>query len=122
MRSTACLVLALGLAAAPNLVADTLNVSADAQTSSIQPRTRFGGLPLMTVRGTSGAVLNGYARFDLSPLPEGAAVDKAVLRLWVNLVTTPGTIEVVTVLEPWEEDTITDQARPETGGDRKSVV
>jgi hypothetical protein len=70
----------------------------------------------MTVRnGPSGPILNSYERFDLSALPDGPSVDKAVLRLWVNLVTSPGTIEVVPVLEPWQEGTITAASSPVVG-------
>jgi hypothetical protein len=73
-------------------------------------------LPLMTVRkAPSGAIFNSYVKFDLSALPDAATVDKTVLRLWVNLVTTPGTIEVLPVLAPWQEATISANASPDLG-------
>jgi Big-like domain-containing protein/carbohydrate binding protein with CBM5/12 domain len=106
----------LGLALAPSLGAATLNVAADAQTSTSQPTSKLGLLPLLTVRSTATAAVHvGYARFDLSPLPDQPRVEKAVLRLWVGLVVTPGTIEVVPVLEPWQEDGITAALSPALG-------
>src|SRR5687767_14499824 len=117
MSRTAFAVLVLGLAAVPCwLGADTLNVAADAQTSSTQPNSKYGLLPVMTVRSTpAGSILNSYAQFDLSALPDAPTVDKTVLRLWVDLVMTSGTIEVVPVLEPWQESTITANTAPALG-------
>jgi collagen triple helix repeat protein len=116
MRGIGQLTLALCLTVAPCLRADTLNVSGDAQTSSTQPNFRFGLLPAMTVRhGPTGPIYNGYAQFDLSALPTAPTVDKAVLRLFVAVVVTPGTIEVVPVLEPWQEATITATSSPALG-------
>ena len=100
----------------PRLDADTASVARDAQTSSSQPNTRLGVLPLMTVRSTSSAAIHkSYSQFDLSALPDISTVDKAVLRLWVAAVLTPGTIEVVPVLGPWQEDTITANSSPALG-------
>ena len=116
MRRIGIFVLGLGLAAISALRADTLNVAGDAQTSSALPNTKFGLLPIMTVRNAqTGAILNSYAKFDLSALPDSPSVDKTVLRLWVNLVPTPGTIEVLPVLEPWQESTITANSSPALG-------
>ena len=116
MRRIGRVALALGLAAVPCARADTLNVAADAQTSSAQPTTKFGLLPAMAVRqGPSGAILKSYARFDLSALPADAAVQKAVLRLWVLAAATPGTIEVLPIVDPWEEGTITAAVSPYLG-------
>jgi hypothetical protein len=115
--STGLAVLVTGLAlVAPPLHSDTLNVAADAQTSSALPGIKFGVLPLMTVRGGSpGAVYKSYAQFDLTALPDAPDVSKAVLRLWVAAVLTPGTIDVVPVLEPWQEAKITADASPALG-------
>jgi hypothetical protein len=115
MRRIGLATLALTLAVAPCLRADTANVTADAQTSSLQPTFKFGSLPSMTVRNGSTVTVNGYARFDLSALPDAPTVDKAVLRLWVTAVFTPGTIEVVPVLDPWQESTITAATSPALG-------
>jgi len=117
MRPIALIPLALVLAVAPRLAAgDTLNVTGDAQTSSQQSTLKFGLTPAMSVRNAStGAILNSFAQFDLSALPTAPTVDKAVLRLFVAGVTTPGTIEVVPVLEPWQEGTITAVSSPPLG-------
>src|SRR5512134_2776953 len=99
MRRIGLVVLALALTAVPSVRADTLNVAADAQTSSALPNLRFGPLPGMAVRNAaSGAIVKSYAQFDLSALPASPSVDKTVLRLWVASVITPGTIEVAPIL------------------------
>jgi len=102
----------LNVVALPRLHADTLNVSADAQTSSAQPKVKFGALPLMTVSGAPGAGFKSYSQFDLSPLPSSPSIDKAVLRLWIAGVLSPGTIDVVPVLAPWQEAKITAETSP----------
>jgi hypothetical protein len=48
-------------------------------------------------------------------LPASPTVDKTVLRLWVAAVITPGTIEVVPILTPWQESSITANLSPELG-------
>jgi hypothetical protein len=112
----AVLVAVLGLVAVPCARADSLHVTADAQTSAAQPTVRFGVWPAMSVRhGGSGPVLNSYMQFDLSALPDDPAVQKAILRLWVFAVVTPGTIEVVPVVAPWHEGTITAGSSPALG-------
>jgi hypothetical protein len=112
----ASLAVALSLTAGPWLRADTLNVAGDAQTSSTQPNTKFGVLPLMTVRSApNGTVYKSYTQFDLAALPDAPSVDKAVLRLWVAAVLAPGTIDVVPILDPWQESTITANSSPALG-------
>ena len=116
MRRIGLVALALGLTAVPCVRADTLNVAADAQTSSAQPNFKFGLWPAMAVRqAPSGAILHSYARFDLSALPSDPTVEKAILRLWVLVAVTPGTIEVVPIVEPWQEGTITADTSPDLG-------
>ncbi len=110
------LVFGLGFLATPALRGDTASVAHDAQTSAVRPNARFGKLPHMTVRSTSRTDIHtSYARFDLSSLPDDASVDKAVLRLWVSAVHTPGTIEVVPVRQPWSEHAITASSSPALG-------
>lgn len=109
------LVMALVLGV-PTARADTLHVAADAQTSSSQPTLKLGLLPALAVRqGPGGPLLTSYARFELTSLPDGTTVEKAVLRLWVLAVISPGTVEVVPVVEAWQEGTITAAASPELG-------
>jgi hypothetical protein len=118
IRSLAAL--ALGLAVA-DAGADTLHVEADAYTNSRKAAQTFGLLPAMAVSSnsycglTAGATCTGFARFDLGALPPGVGVDKAVLRLWVSAVVTPGNIDVVRVLEPWQEGAVSETTRPALG-------
>jgi hypothetical protein len=79
MRRIGWVVLAVGIGVVPGLRADTLNVAADAKTSSEQPNTNFGLLPAMAVRqAPTGTVLKSYVSFDLSALPDDGKVDKAL--------------------------------------------
>ncbi len=101
--------------------ADTLSPAADASTNSRRPTLNRAIDPWMTVCDASvcslqsGAVFRSFARFSMSALPGGAIVDKAVLRLWVGYVLKPGTIDVVRVVTPWDEQTITDAFSPGLG-------
>ena len=116
MRRIALGVLAVALVAVPSLRADTLTVAADAQATAGLPEARSGFLPRMTVRAAPGEPFrDGYARFELSPLPGSPTVEKAVLRLWVNAVVMPGVVEVRPVLEPWDERTIGGDSVPDVG-------
>ncbi len=52
----------------------------------------------------------GFARFDLTPLPDGitgADIEKATLRVWVEKVGQAGDINFVIVQSPWDESTLT---------------
>ena len=109
-------VLVVGLAGVPDATPETLTAAADAQASVNRPELRFGRASAMGVRrGAGGNVLTSYARFDLSSLPKDAAVPRAVLRVWVRGVVTPGTIEVLPALAPWQEETLAADARIELG-------
>lgn len=115
MRRIGLVVLVLGLAV-PSGWADTLNVAADAQTSSAHPHVKFGLQPEMAVRqGERAPTLTSYLRFDLSVLPSEPTVQKAILRLWVSAVARPGTIEVLPISSPWQEGSITGGSTPELG-------
>src|SRR4051794_37771833 len=58
-----------------------------------------------------GANNQALARFDVSgSLPPGTpatSVAKAVLKLWVNKVTTPGAVDVSAAASPWTETGVT---------------
>lgn len=116
MKRIRLLTLALGLIVPPQLEADTLHVAGDAQTSSAQATSKFGLWPSMTVRqGGVGPIQRSYARFELSALPAAPTVQKAILRLFVLATVTPGTIEVVPVVETWDEATISAATSPLLG-------
>src|SRR5687767_9446613 len=101
--------------------ADTLSPAADASTNSRRPTLNRAIDPWMTVCDASvcslqsGAVFRSFARFSLVSLPDGALVEKAVLRLWVGAVLRPGTVDVVRVLDAWDERTITEASSPGLG-------
>jgi hypothetical protein len=87
--------------------ADTLPVKADGQVNLTSVALKGGALTTTTVKNTlPGAAVRAFARFDLTALPPGLPVAKATLRLWPNLVTTEGNIEVSAVLGPWDEPTL----------------
>ena len=87
--------------------ADTLPVKADGQVNLTSVALKGGTLTTTTVKNTlPGAAVRAFARFDLTALPSGLPVTKATLRLWPNLVTTEGNIEVSAVLGAWDEPTL----------------
>ena len=98
----------MGLALAAPAAADTLPVQADSQVNLTAVAAKGGILTTISVKNSlPGVAYRGFARFDLSALPSGLPVAKATLRLWPNLVTTEGNIDVVAILDPWEEATLT---------------
>ena len=87
--------------------ADTLPVDADGQVNLTSVALKGGTLTTATVKNTlPGAAVRAFARFDLTALPSGLPVMKATLRLWPNLVTTQGNIDVSAVLGAWDEPTL----------------
>lgn len=107
--------------------ADTLPVVADshvsaAQASTGEDRDAPGSAPLVRVRyqpaGPVSGELSGYARFDLSALPEippGSGIEAATLRVWVDAVTIPGDLNIAPVLAAWDERTISLAGAPPIG-------
>ncbi len=78
----------------------------DATVQRQLPGNTFGQLPQLQV----GAQSQTYLRFSLSSLPSGtleAGIVKATLRLYVNRVMTPGSVNFQAVENPWSEKTIT---------------
>lgn len=97
----------------------------DARVSSGQPNTNFNagnaGLNLQILSGTD----RSFLKFDLSTLPTGTTgnnVAKAVLRTWVNTLTTAGSINVVRVTGAWAEGTITNANAPALGANAATAV
>jgi N-acetylneuraminic acid mutarotase len=111
----------IGLATGSFVAAQTLTVAAEGTTSSTSPTQVSGPLPVLTVsnagacNGQDEATCRSFVAFDLSPLSAAPMVEKAVLRLWVVGVVTPGTIDVAPVLEAWREDTVTADSSPPLG-------
>jgi len=70
-----------------------------------------GKAPSLAVGGRSRA----YLRFDLSSLPSGvtgAEIAKATIRVWVNRVSTPGSLDVYRLREDWSESRIKRRRAP----------
>ena len=59
--------------------------------------------------GQPATTTNSYLKFDLSTLRSGVTggqVSKATLTLYVNRVYAPGTLDVLAVMDPWDEKSI----------------
>jgi hypothetical protein len=105
--------------------ADTLVVAANGQTQSFPRHAHFvpaRGQQIQVKSHGPGGETRAYLRFDLSSLPVGAAIDKAVLRLFASDVDHGGTIEVVPILEAWEEKRLTADHAPALGSPVASLV
>lgn len=86
----------------------TLHTTDDATIDLSKPNKNEGDKKDLEVRNTgSGGEHQVFVRFDLSPLPNGAAVDKAVLRLWTNKVKNEGALDLHVVMDPWDETSLT---------------
>jgi hypothetical protein len=87
--------------------ADTATIAQDTHISWSSPTQRNGAAPTIQVQNTgAGGVRVGFAEFDLSALPPGSAISRAVLRVFVESVSTPGGIDLYVVEGPWTETTL----------------
>jgi hypothetical protein len=87
----------------PALSAAEAPVVADAYIAAATPDTNFGNaVNLIVAPNSTGLVL-----FDLSSLPPSTTVSKAYLRLYVNKVVTGGTVNFVSLTQPWSESGVT---------------
>lgn len=89
--------------------------SQDAYTNTASPTKNFGGSTLLNVQSASQTT---YIQFDLSSVPAtytGANVSKAMLKLYVNSVTTAGSFNLDYVSGSWSESTITANLAPALG-------
>jgi len=87
---------------------------ADAHVNSAMPAVNSGAISNLNVGGGYTALL----QFDLSMLPAGttsAKVSRAVLKLYANRVTTPGTVTLAPVTSAWGEYSVTFATLPSTG-------
>ncbi len=127
MSRTAFVSLAL-LLSSTGLRADTVPVIADSHVRLLSSAV-VGRAQTVTVKSTewgtglvrkgSGcdatAQCQGLALFDLSTLPVGASVDRAVLRVWVDRAWDGGTVQVLPVLGEWQEDAVSAATLPPIG-------
>ena len=119
----ACLTSLLVLAP-PSLLSQATPPSADTFVSSVTPKTNYGPSIILVVQQGATA----YMQFNLSTLPSGAHVSKAMLRLYVDGVLRPGSFDVYQLNNSWSENTLTYNTPPPalgtsaTGGSPISVA
>ncbi len=109
------LVLLLSLACLLGSADAQLTPSADSYTNTADPTTNFGAKTLLDVQSASQTA---YIRFDLSSIPANygsANITKATLKLYVNSVTTAGSLNVDYVNGTWAENTISANLAPALG-------
>ena len=90
----------------PHVWAAQATLVADAHVNSALPTVNSGTISNLDVGGGYTAFL----QFDLSMLPRGttaAKVSRAVLRLYVNRVTTAGSVSIAPVTVAWGEYSLT---------------
>jgi hypothetical protein len=96
-------------------------VTDDANTSSLTPKTNYGGSIALIV--CSGS--NTYIKFSFANLPSGinaANISGANAVLYVDAVLASGTMDVYAVNGPWSESTITYNNAPPLGNKLLSAV
>jgi Collagen triple helix repeat (20 copies)/TGF-beta propeptide len=101
----------------PSLGAVEAPVAADTYVSSASPAANFGTAANLIVAPGNTALM----QFDLSAVPPSATVASAYLRLYVNKLTTPGTLDVATVTSSWSEAGVTFSTMPTAGAALGSV-
>ncbi len=109
-----CALAGLFLAACETADAAQATLVADAHVNSAMPTVNSGAISNLDVGGGYTAFL----QFDLSMLPPGTAasqVSRAVLRLYVNRVTTSGLVALAPVTGAWGEYSVTYTTEPATG-------
>jgi Chaperone of endosialidase len=115
--------LKFGLLAAALFICDTafaqITPSQDAYTNSASPTTNFGANTLLDVEG---ATQTTYIQFNMGSIPSGANISQATLKLYVNSVTTAGSMNVDYVEGTWAEGTITSGLVPALGTTIESDV
>jgi hypothetical protein len=97
--------------ASASTIADTLHLTDDTYTRQDKVTENNGAQQVLQINDkVAGKERVGFARFDLTPLPDGimgADIEKATLRVWVEKVGQAGDINFVIVQSPWDESTLT---------------
>jgi hypothetical protein len=110
-----CLLLCVGFLPSRAL-AQQGTLTDDAYTSTSKANKNFGAGDTVQVSGTTD---RGFVKFKLTPsLPPntiGSHVGKATLKLFVDNVATPGTLEIRPVTTAWAEETLTNASAPSLG-------
>lgn len=122
------LLLALSLLAGSGAQAFQATLTDDASTVASAPAKNTGLQAVISVRLASHADNRrvGYVKFDLAGTAPtgttGAQVARATLRLFVQDVKAAGSFDVVRVLAPWTEDTVSAANAPALGAAVASAV
>ncbi|MGH6858275.1 MAG: DNRLRE domain-containing protein [Methylocella sp.] len=115
VRSLALSAALIGALASSAFADSTLNVTDDTFTDDQNPFQPMGAQPSIQVGNLSGHNQAGFVRFDLTPLPAGATITQALLRVFVNRVSGPGTINIFELNGAWTEATLITTNVPPTG-------
>lgn len=111
--AVSCLTVLACLSITPAWAAQATLV-ADAHVNSAMPTVNSGAISNLDV----GGGYTSFLQFDLSLLPSGTSasqVSRAVLKLYVNRVTTPGLIAYAPVTGSWGEYSVTSAIEPPIG-------
>jgi hypothetical protein len=112
LTRTARLLLVAGMLLLPVVWAADAPLTGDTYISGATPATNFGAATSLTIAPGNAALV----QFDLSTLPPGAtSVAVAYLRVYVNKVTTPGTLSFFPVTSAWTESGVTAGSPPSAG-------
>jgi hypothetical protein len=109
-----CVVAVAVLAASAPARAAQATLVADAHVNSAMPTVNSGAISNLD----AGGGYTTFLQFDLSMLPSGTTasqVSRAVLRLYVNRVTTPGLVALAPVAGAWGEYSVTYATEPSIG-------
>ena len=101
----------------PALPAADAPLIADTYISAGAPATNFGSAATITIApGNTGLV-----QFNLASIPPSSTVPVAYLKVYVNKVTTAGTLTFSPVLSAWTETGVTSSPGPGVGASFASV-
>lgn len=101
----------------PSLLATNAPVIADTYVSASSPGANFGTATSISIApGNSGLV-----QFDLSSFPVGTTISVAYLRIFVNTVTTGGTLLLSQLTSSWAEGSVTSSSIPTSSSPFASI-
>ena len=96
--------------------AHTVNVVDDAVLDSSSADTNIGREEKLLISNLHGTEIQTLLKFDLSALPNtilgNTKVSKASMRMWIQDVKNPGTLEFYVITEDWDEDIVTFATAP----------
>jgi hypothetical protein len=98
-----------------------VTLTGDAHVNAARPSTNFGSLANLYV-GSGNVTLLQY---DLTSLPAGTTssqIARASLTLFVNRITTPGTVSLSTATSAWTESAVTSASAPSIGGQVATIT